>query len=93
MGSMAEERETERQWAEEAERRYEEIREGVAEPIDSDEVFREARARLERGEESTSALESEDDPERDLAELRRLTRQGQGRSRGRKLDREESHER
>jgi hypothetical protein len=38
--------EIERQWAEEAERRYQEILQGVVEPIDSDEVFREARARL-----------------------------------------------
>lgn len=37
--------ETEQIWAEEAERRYQEIRSGDVEVQDSDEVFREARAR------------------------------------------------
>jgi hypothetical protein len=36
----------EQAWIEEAERRYEEIRRGDVEAQDSDEVFREARARL-----------------------------------------------
>lgn len=44
-------------------------------------------------EELLRALAEGDDPERDLEELRRLTRQGQGRSRGWKFDREASHER
>ena len=39
------ENETEQIWAEEAERRYQEIRRGDVEVQDSDEVFREARAR------------------------------------------------
>ena len=40
------EAETEQAWVEEAERRYQEIRRGEVEAQDSDEVFREARARL-----------------------------------------------
>lgn len=39
------ENETEQIWAEEAEHRYQEIRRGDVEIQDSDEVFREARAR------------------------------------------------
>ena len=39
------ENETEQIWAEEAERRYQEIRRDDVEVQDSDEVFREARAR------------------------------------------------
>jgi hypothetical protein len=38
--------ETERIWAEEAEQRYQEIRRGEVVVEDSEEVFREARARL-----------------------------------------------
>ncbi|HSG38738.1 MAG TPA: addiction module protein [Thermoanaerobaculia bacterium] len=38
--------ETDQAWIEEAERRYQEIRRGEVEAQDSDEVFREARARL-----------------------------------------------
>lgn len=34
-------------WIEEAQRRYEEIRRGDVEVTDSDDVFREARARLQ----------------------------------------------
>jgi len=40
------EEETDRVWAEEAERRYQELRRGEVEGQDSDEVFREARAHL-----------------------------------------------
>ncbi|HSK79919.1 MAG TPA: addiction module protein [Thermoanaerobaculia bacterium] len=40
------EEETDRIWAKEAERRYQELRRGEVEGQDSDEVFREARARL-----------------------------------------------
>lgn len=40
------EEETDRVWAEEAERRYQEIQRGEVIPQDSEEVFREARARL-----------------------------------------------
>lgn len=42
----ADEEETDRIWAEEAESRYQELRRGEVEGQDSDEVLREARARL-----------------------------------------------
>jgi hypothetical protein len=45
LGEAAEEG-VEQAWIEEAQHRYEEIQRGDVEPQDSDEVFREARARL-----------------------------------------------
>ncbi|HSS75660.1 MAG TPA: addiction module protein [Thermoanaerobaculia bacterium] len=45
LGEFAED-ETERIWAEEADRRYEEIQRGEVAVQDSDAVFKEARARL-----------------------------------------------
>lgn len=42
----ADDEETDRIWAEEAEHRYQELRRGEVEGQDSDEVFLEARARL-----------------------------------------------
>lgn len=41
--------ETSRAWAEEAERRYQELQRGEVTGQDSKEVFREARARLRQG--------------------------------------------
>jgi putative addiction module component (TIGR02574 family) len=41
-----EEVDAEQVWAEEAERRYEELRRGTASPVSSEQVFQEARSRL-----------------------------------------------
>jgi putative addiction module component (TIGR02574 family) len=42
----AEDQDTEREWAEEAERRYQELKAGRVQAIPSQQVFEEARARL-----------------------------------------------
>ncbi len=46
MAKKQEDEAIERIWAEEAERRYQELRRGEVAAEDSEEVFREARARL-----------------------------------------------
>jgi len=45
-------------WAEEAERRFEELREGKASPIPSEGVFREVRSKLRRQDGSASPSSS-----------------------------------